>query len=241
MSRPTSSHPRSRPGSSLKGGAATPVTLTARLTLEGEHVLTLEEWIGQELQRTHGRVKDERILFSGAAAAAPVPVPVPVPLTVPRAAPSTGASMRLAPREHACFWPAGEHWAGVALIAPPRLAGSRDGFSNQAFHENCDGCSPTVTIVLLHDGRSREGAGTRGGGGACTRGTEREGPRAPPHSVPDPHTCSRLCRVFGGYTSIPWSSISGPHPDPEAFLFSLTDGTPVAEGGRPSCRLFQVG
>ena len=73
MSRPTSSHPRSRPGSSLKGGAATPVTLTARLTLEGEHVLTLEEWIGQELQRTHGRVKDERILFSGAAAAAPVP------------------------------------------------------------------------------------------------------------------------------------------------------------------------
>ena len=97
MSRPTSSHPRSRPGSSLKGGAATPVTLTARLTLEGEHVLTLEEWIGQELQRTHGRVKDERILFSGAAAAAPVPVPVPVPLTVPRAAPSTGASMRLAP------------------------------------------------------------------------------------------------------------------------------------------------
>jgi hypothetical protein len=53
--------------SSRGGGAGNPVTLTARLTLKGEHVATLEEWIGQELQRSHGRVKDERILFSGNA------------------------------------------------------------------------------------------------------------------------------------------------------------------------------
>ena len=57
MSRPTS----------VAEQAGKPVTLTARLTLKGEHVATLEEWIGQELQRSHGRVKDERILFSGNA------------------------------------------------------------------------------------------------------------------------------------------------------------------------------
>ena len=56
----------SRPAS-RGGGAGNPVTLTARLTLKGEHVATLEDWIGQELQRSHGRVKDERILFSGNA------------------------------------------------------------------------------------------------------------------------------------------------------------------------------
>ena len=71
-----------------------PVTVTARLTLSGEHVKIVEEWIGQELARTHGRVNDQRILF----------------------------------------------------------AGSRDGFSNQAFHENCDGFSPTLTFIQLHNG-----------------------------------------------------------------------------------------
>ena len=140
----------------------------------------------QELVRTHGRVKDDRILF----------------------------------------------------------AASRDGFSNHVFHENCgdgshlfthsrsgrsnhgpppiptpdtDGFSPTLTFVLLHNG--------------C---------------------------LFGAYTAIPWSSISGtlphvrdsipvltslclpgPHPDPAAFLFSLSDGKPPEQGGRVPCRLFQ--
>ena len=65
MSRPTS----------VAEQAGKPVTLTARLTLKGEHVATLEEWIGQELQRSHGRVKDERILFSGNAAAMPAVQP----------------------------------------------------------------------------------------------------------------------------------------------------------------------
>jgi len=32
-------------------------------------------------------------------------------------------------------------------------AASRDGFSNAAFHENCDDFSPTLTIVQLHNGR----------------------------------------------------------------------------------------
>ena len=39
---------------------------------------------------------------------------------------------------------------------------------------------------------------------------------------------------------MPWSSISGPHEDSQAFLFSLTDGTEQTEGGRPPRRLCQV-
>ena len=31
----------------------------------------------------------------------------------------------------------------------------------------------------------------------------------------------------------------GPHPDPAAFLFSLSDGKPPEQGGRVPCRLFQ--
>jgi len=53
------------PSSSMLGGVCKPVTVTARLVLEAEHVLTLEGWIGQELVRSHGRVKDERILYAG--------------------------------------------------------------------------------------------------------------------------------------------------------------------------------
>jgi hypothetical protein len=99
-----------------------------------------------------------------------------------------------------------EAWVGQPIVhAHGRVrderilyAGSRDGFSNQAFHENCDGFSPTLTLVLLHNGR-----------------------------------------LFGGFTAVPWSSISGPHPDPQAFLFSLSDGEDVDGGERPPCRLFQ--
>ena len=218
MSRPTSSHPRSRPGSSLKGGAATPVTLTARLTLEGEHVLTLEEWIGQELQRTHGRVKDERILFSGAAARCPRPCPRPCPLDGSPRCPQHGRQYAPCPREHACFWPAGEHWAGVALIAPPRLAGSRDGFSNQAFHENCDGCSPTVTIVLLHDGRSREGAGTRGGV-AHAREARSERDPAPPHALSLTRTrAPAFAEYLGATRQYPGPALVGRTPTRKPFF-----------------------
>jgi hypothetical protein len=56
----------------------------------------------------------------------------------------------------------------------------------------------------------------------------------PEHIRNKPHS------LFGAYTSVPWSSISGPHPDPSAFLFSLSNETPPEEGGRVPCRLFQV-
>ena len=138
-SQPGRSQAGSRPQSSLRVQGQ-PITVTARLVLTGEQVLMAESWIGQPIVHSHGRVRDERILY----------------------------------------------------------AGSRDGFSNQAFHENCDGLSPTLTLVLLHNGK-----------------------------------------LFGGFTTVPWSSINGPHPDQQAFLFSLTDGVEVDEGGRPPCRLFQ--
>jgi hypothetical protein len=41
------------------------VTVTARLSFGPDHVNVIESWIGQELVRSHGRVRDERILFAG--------------------------------------------------------------------------------------------------------------------------------------------------------------------------------
>jgi hypothetical protein len=57
---------------------------------------------------------------------------------------------------------------------------SRDGYTAKAFHQICDGCSPTICVI-----RSNHGF------------------------------------IFGGFTSIPWSSTTADKTDTSAFLFTL--------------------
>ncbi|KAJ1476311.1 hypothetical protein T484DRAFT_3111495 [Baffinella frigidus] len=45
------------------------------------------------------------------------------------------------------------HLDGRVLDNHVLYAASRDGFSNEMFHKLCDGKAPTLTIVLLDDGR----------------------------------------------------------------------------------------
>ena len=59
---------------------------------------------------------------------------------------------------------------------------SRDGYSAKVFHQLCDGCFPTMTVI-----RSKNGY------------------------------------IFGGFTTIPWSSAMEDKTDTLAFLFTLTN------------------
>ncbi|EKX39481.1 hypothetical protein GUITHDRAFT_114444 [Guillardia theta CCMP2712] len=40
------------------------VTVTARMEMEGKGVRALEEWIGHAIDRVHGRVNDESLLYA---------------------------------------------------------------------------------------------------------------------------------------------------------------------------------